>query len=109
MNTTRKTLAMAVTVAGLLSAGAVLADSAPIRLTEAQMDQFVAGAQVSSTPTYEYFHSNSNNPASADSNGTSTYVTTTTISCGGASTSCANPAQTTVVSDPTFVDGPGKK
>lgn len=108
MNTTRKTLAVAVTVAGLLSAGAVLADSAPIRLTEAQMDQFVAGAVVSETTTYEYFHGNSTNPASGPSNGTSTYATTTTISCGGASTSCAAPAQTTVVSDPVLVDSPGK-
>lgn len=109
MNTTRKTLAMAVTVAGLLSAGAVFADSAPIRLTEAQMDQVVAGAQVSSSTTTEYFHGHSNNPASADDSGTSSFATTTTISCGGASTTCANPAQTTVVSDPVFVDGPGNK
>lgn len=109
MNTTRKTLAMAVTVAGLLSAGAVLADSAPIRLTEAQMDQVVAGAQVSSSTTTEYFHGHSKNPASEDASGTSSFATTTTISCGGASTTCANPAQTTVVSDPVFVDGPGNK
>ena len=108
MNTTRKTLAVAVTVAGLLSAGAVLADSAPIRLTEAQMDQFVAGALVSSTTTYEYFHGSSNNPAPAPSNGTSTYATTTQVFCPGASTTCDSQAQTTVVSGPVLVDGPGQ-
>lgn len=107
MNTTRKTLAMAVTLAGLLGAGAVLADSAPIRLTETQMDQIVAGALVSSTTTYTFFHGHSNNPADGPGPGVSTYATTTNVYCPGASTTCAAPAQTTEVIGPVLVSGPG--
>jgi len=107
MNATRKTLAIAVTVAGLLGTGAVLADSGPIRLTDTQMDQIVAGALVSSTTTYTYFHGNSSNPADGPGPGVSTYATTTNVYCPGASTTCAAPAQTTEVIGPVKVDGPG--
>ncbi|EXF44543.1 hypothetical protein BAY1663_03012 [Pseudomonas sp. BAY1663] len=106
MDTKRKTLATAVALAGLLGAGAALADG-PMRLTEPQMDQMVAGALVSESTTYEYFHGYSNNPASEASNGTSTYATTTQVWCPGASVTCATPAQTTMVGDPVLIDGPG--
>lgn len=95
------------TAAGLIGlSGSVLAGE-PTHLTEAQMDQVVAGAIVSQTTTYTYFHGNSNNPADGPGPGVSTYATTTTVSCGGNSTTCAPPAQTTTVVGPIKVSGPG--
>lgn len=106
MDIKRNTLATTVALAGLLTAGAVLADG-PVRLTEAQMDEVVAGALVSESTTYEYFHGYSNNPASGPTNGTSTYATTTEVWCPGASVTCAAPAQTTIVGTPVLIAGPG--
>lgn len=102
-----KQLVFVMTAAGILGiSGSVLA-AEPTRLTDAQMDDVVAGAIVSQTTTYTYFHGNSNNPADGPGPGVSTYATTTTVSCGGASTTCAPPAQTTTVEGPTKVSGPG--
>lgn len=106
MDIKRNTLATAVALTGLLSAGAVLADG-PMRLTDAQMDEVVAGALVSENTTYEYFHGYSSNPASGPTNGTSTYATTTQVWCPGASVTCATPAQSTIVGTPVLIDGPG--
>jgi len=133
MNTTRKTLAMAVTMTGLLAAGAVFADSGPIRLTDAQMDEVVAGDQfqdqiVSVDVQTGWFHGYSSNPAAAGGPGTSeqqvTTTTTTTriLNCpGGSINSCyvgneqdLNP-NTTVVSSSSsstvqreYLSGPGQ-
>lgn len=102
-----KQLVFVMTAAGILgTSGSVLAGE-PTRLTNTQMDSVVAGAIVSETTTYTYFHGNSNNPADGPGPGVSTYATTTTVSCGGASTTCAPPAQTTTVVGPIKVSGPG--
>jgi hypothetical protein len=103
-----KQLVLVMTAAGFLGlAGSVVAGDAPIRLTDTQMDDVVAGALVSETTTYTYFHGYSNNPANGPGPGVSTYETTTQVWCPGASVTCAAPAQTTVVGEPTLVSGPG--
>jgi hypothetical protein len=121
--------------AGLLGAGsAAIAQpsKAPVRLTDAQMDQIVAGGTFTDTytdtsTTVQWFHGYSNNPAPEGAPGTSSVETTTTttyertMDCpGGNISSCytgngLNPntqvLSTTVLSSSStsvLLTGPGK-
>lgn len=128
----KKNLLVVMAAAGLLgAAGSALADGAkaPIRLSDALMDQIVAGAiftDTITTTTQGWVHGYSNTPAAPNARGASLVETTTTslrtMDCpGGNINSCYAPGQETgltpetqvlsvtpLSSSSTFLSGPGR-
>jgi hypothetical protein len=113
MKTTRKSLVLSVALAGILgAAGSALADSAvkaPIRLTDAQMDRIVAGADfpwsTTTNSTTQVFQGYSTQPQhSPNGQGTSSIITTstttTTLRCTGASINSCFTGQTPAAGTP---------
>jgi hypothetical protein len=100
MNVILKGLASSAALAAMLASGTALADGAPIRLTDAQMDQVVAGGiftdtVVDTVVTTDYYHGYSSNlaagpgPGTSEQETTTTTTTTRTLDCpGGSINSC---------------------
>jgi hypothetical protein len=99
------------------SALAVDSNNAPIRMTEQQMDQIVAGSpfphtivEIDESTSTEYYRGYSNTPAPGEGPGTSsaevttTTTTTTNLLCPGASVNSCGAQPTEVVSVTTVTD-----
>lgn len=132
MNVILKSLASSAALAAMLASGTALADGSPIRLTDAQMDQVVAGAiftdtVVDTSVTSEWYHGYSDKladgpgPGTSEQQVTTTTTTTRTLDCpGGSINSCysgqtnLNPntevlnTSTTTETSSALVSGPGK-